>query len=282
MTLIGKTIVVTGVASGIGARVGELAVALGRRRHRGRRQDAGRVDCTPSFSADIASPQVDRGNRAGPAAARRCALQRRRRLRAGRRDHDARDQFLRLARADGSDCARIREGGAVVNVASIAGYGWRANLERAKAIRRSPRLSRHRRAPRGAYVPEAEAYPVSKELLLLWTMQAAHQPLFKDRGMRVNAVSPGPVSTPISQGVPPDFWRCRASTTTSRAWARRNRAGYRARRAVPLFGRGAMDQRRKHSGRRRSRGLGQRDRSRVLTTRTRRRRALGLISGRNR
>jgi len=28
-------------------------------------------------------------------------------------------------------------------------------------------------------------------------MQAAHQPLFKARGLRVNAVSPGPVVTPI-------------------------------------------------------------------------------------
>ncbi len=46
-------------------------------------------------------------------------------------------------------------------------------------------------------IPEGEGYPLSKELLLLWTMRAAHQPLFKDRGIRVNAVSPGPVVTPI-------------------------------------------------------------------------------------
>ena len=32
---------------------------------------------------------------------------------------------------------------------------------------------------------------------MLWTMRAAHHPLFKDRGVRVNAVSPGPVVTPI-------------------------------------------------------------------------------------
>jgi NAD(P)-dependent dehydrogenase (short-subunit alcohol dehydrogenase family) len=28
-------------------------------------------------------------------------------------------------------------------------------------------------------------------------MRAAHEPLFKKRGLRVNAVSPGPVTTPI-------------------------------------------------------------------------------------
>ena len=42
-----------------------------------------------------------------------------------------------------------------------------------------------------------DGYPVTKEALLLWTQRAAHQPLFKQRGLRVNSVSPGPVSTPI-------------------------------------------------------------------------------------
>ena len=44
---------------------------------------------------------------------------------------------------------------------------------------------------------DVEGYPLSKELLLLWTMQAAHQPRFKERGIRINAISPGPVTTPI-------------------------------------------------------------------------------------
>ena len=46
-------------------------------------------------------------------------------------------------------------------------------------------------------MPEGEGYPLSKELLLLWTMRAAHPPLFRERGVRVNAVSPGPATTPI-------------------------------------------------------------------------------------
>ena len=92
---------------------------------------------------------------------------------------------------------RLREGGAVVNVASIAGYGWRANLERAKAFVSAPGFPDLGPLLAAHQVPDGEAYPLSKELLLLWTMRAAHQPLFKDRGLRVNAVSPGPVTTPI-------------------------------------------------------------------------------------
>ncbi len=93
---------------------------------------------------------------------------------------------------------RLREGGSVVNVASIAGFGWRANLARAKAmvdVAGFPDDVAALAARHGA--TDEIGYPLSKELLLLWTFRAAHQPLFKARAIRVNAVSPGPVETPI-------------------------------------------------------------------------------------
>jgi NAD(P)-dependent dehydrogenase (short-subunit alcohol dehydrogenase family) len=46
-------------------------------------------------------------------------------------------------------------------------------------------------------IGEGEAYPLSKELLLLWTQLASRDPRFKARSIRVVAVSPGPVETPI-------------------------------------------------------------------------------------
>jgi NAD(P)-dependent dehydrogenase (short-subunit alcohol dehydrogenase family) len=92
---------------------------------------------------------------------------------------------------------RLREGGAIVNVASIAGYGWRANLERAKSLTGIDGFPEVAAVVAEHGLKDEEAYPLSKELLLLWTMRAAHQPLFKNRGIRVNAVSPGPVETPI-------------------------------------------------------------------------------------
>ena len=194
--LLGKTVVVTGISSGIGSRIGELATALG--------ADVIGVDVkAPSrpleafVQADIGSPQgvaeiadampqrVDAlCNVAGVSgvlgAPRTLAI-----------------NFYGLRSLTEAMAPRLREGGAVVNVASIAGYGWRQNLERAKAFVSAqgfpdlaPLLKAHN-------VLEGEGYPLSKELLILWTMQAAHQPRFKERGIRVNAVSPGPVVTPI-------------------------------------------------------------------------------------
>ena len=196
MMLLGKTIVVTGISSGIGARIGELALALG--------ADIIGIDVNPParpldafIKADIGSAQgvaeiVDTlpggfdalCNVAGVSgmigAAKTLAI-----------------NFYGLRELTQALAPRLRQGGAVVNVASIAGYGWRANLERAKAFSAAPGFSDLGPLLAAHQVPDGEAYPLSKELLLLWTMRAAHQPLFKDRGLRVNAVSPGPVTTPI-------------------------------------------------------------------------------------
>ncbi len=41
------------------------------------------------------------------------------------------------------------------------------------------------------------AYPTSREFLLLWIYQTSHNPVFKVRNLRVHAISPGPVETPV-------------------------------------------------------------------------------------
>ena len=194
--LLGKTIVVTGISSGIGARVGELALSLG--------AEVIGLDVNPPafplgafMKVDIAAPS------AGVEVAGRLPL----RIDAlcnvagvsgiSGAEKTLAINFYGLRALTQALAPRLREGGAVVNVASIAGYGWRAGLARAKAFVAAAGgaeipalLARHE-------VADAEGYPLSKELLLLWTRLAAHQPLFKERGIRVNAVSPGPVTTPI-------------------------------------------------------------------------------------
>ncbi|PSJ51046.1 coniferyl-alcohol dehydrogenase [Pseudaminobacter soli (ex Li et al. 2025)] len=192
----GKTIVITGVSSGIGARTAELAIAQG--------ADVIGIDMRDPPAAQGAFLKGDLSDPEGIAAIVRQLPQRV-------------DALLNVAGVSGTGGAavtlainfyglrllteslapRIREGGAVVNVASIAGYGWRANLARAKALVGVPGFPDVAKILADNGVPNEIGYPLSKELLILWTQIAAHQPLFKQRGIRVNAVSPGPVETPI-------------------------------------------------------------------------------------
>ncbi len=192
----GKTIVITGVSSGIGARTAELAIAQG--------ADVIGIDMrdppvahgaflkgdisTPEGIAAIVErlpPRIDALlNIAGVSGTGGAAL-------------TLAINFYGLRLLSENLAGRIREGGAVVNVASVAGYGWRANLERAKRLVAAPGFPDIRKVLAENDVPNEIGYPLSKELLILWTQMAAHQPLFKRRGIRVNAVSPGPVETPI-------------------------------------------------------------------------------------
>ncbi|MFS8047510.1 coniferyl-alcohol dehydrogenase [Rhizobium sp. BR 314] len=194
--LFGKTIVVTGVASGIGARTAELAGQLG--------ADVIGIDVrepsqgiTSFIKGDISSVagvtdivgQLPRridalANVAGLSGSTGIAA-------------TLAVNFYGLRALSQAVASRLREGGAIVNVASIAGYGWRANLERAKTLTAIEGFPDVAAVAAEHGLKNEEGYPLSKELLLLWTMQAAHQPLFRDRSIRVNAVSPGPVETPI-------------------------------------------------------------------------------------
>lgn len=192
----GKTLVITGVSSGIGARTAELAVAAG--------ADVIGVDINEPGSprgrfinADLSDPSsvaelVDRLPNRVDALCNVAGLS----GQAGAVPTLSVNFYGLRALTEGL-ASKMREGGSVVNVASIAGLGWRENLDRAKTfvgIDGYPDVSAVV-AEHG--VADAECYPVSKELLLLWTYKAANDPMFKDRGIRVNGVSPGPVETPI-------------------------------------------------------------------------------------
>jgi NAD(P)-dependent dehydrogenase (short-subunit alcohol dehydrogenase family) len=193
--LFGKTILVTGAASGIGARTAEFLAACG--------ADVIGIDLrAPAarmmfIEADLSTPEAIAAlvkrlpkrvdalcNVAGVSgklgAVKSLAV-----------------NFYGLRALTEALVPHLREGGAVVNVASIAGFGWRQNLDRARGLVGVQGFPHVESIVAEFSIKDEEVYPVSKEALLLWTFRAAHQAHFKDKGIRVNAVSPGPVETPI-------------------------------------------------------------------------------------
>ena len=194
--LFGKTLIITGVASGIGAQAAALAASLG--------ADVIGIDRNEPKAPLAGFVKGDLSSKAGVEAlvaqlpARFDALCNVAGL-SGNTGAVATlsVNFYGLRALSEAAVPRLREGGAIVNVASIAGFGWRANLNRAISMVSVEGFPDVARVVAAHGVKNEEGYPVSKELLLLWTFRAAHQPLFKSRGIRVNAVSPGPVETPI-------------------------------------------------------------------------------------
>ena len=194
--LSGKTIVITGVSSGIGARTAQLAMAQG--------AHVIGIDVKQPDSPQFEFLQGDLSTKAGIDTL----------VAALPRQVDALCNIAGLAGTTGLAAVlsvnfyglrtfsyavadRLRHGASVVNLASIAGYGWRANLERAKALLAVDGIPDMDDLTKQHNLDSTYGYPLSKELLLLWTQKAAHEPVFKSKGVRINAVSPGPVETPI-------------------------------------------------------------------------------------
>jgi NAD(P)-dependent dehydrogenase (short-subunit alcohol dehydrogenase family) len=93
---------------------------------------------------------------------------------------------------------KMEDGASIVNVASLAGIGW-PNV--VSSILESQHLDFE---GIDAFVKTHDAgdaggrsYFFSKEALIAWTLQ--NRWTWRDRGIRMNCVSPGPVATPILQ-----------------------------------------------------------------------------------
>ena len=91
---------------------------------------------------------------------------------------------------------KLNDGASIVNLASLAGFGWQNSVD---AIKASDTLDFD---GIDAFVEQwgvgsegGRSYFFSKEALIVWTMQNRWS--WRDRGIRMNTVSPGPVDTPI-------------------------------------------------------------------------------------
>jgi NAD(P)-dependent dehydrogenase (short-subunit alcohol dehydrogenase family) len=89
---------------------------------------------------------------------------------------------------------KLADGASIVNLASLAGLGW-ADAKESIAASASLDFADVDNFCKGHGIEGARSYFFSKEALIVWTMQ--NRWTWRARGIRMNTVSPGPVDTPI-------------------------------------------------------------------------------------
>lgn len=90
---------------------------------------------------------------------------------------------------------KLADRSSIVSVASLAGAGWPRAVERAARLVADGTLGNAEAMIAAEGITDQNCYFVSKECLILWTIQSWSR--WRDRGLRMNTVSPGPVLTPI-------------------------------------------------------------------------------------
>ncbi|MDX3225022.1 coniferyl-alcohol dehydrogenase [Streptomyces sp. ME19-01-6] len=89
---------------------------------------------------------------------------------------------------------RLNPGGSVVIVSSIAGLGWPARLDTVKEVLATESFAEGA-AWFAANPQEGNAYNFAKEVTTVYVLTKALA--LNEKGLRINAVLPGPVETPI-------------------------------------------------------------------------------------
>ncbi|NKB54382.1 MAG: SDR family oxidoreductase [Rhizobiaceae bacterium] len=193
----GKTIIVTGCSSGIGAETARLIKQYG-----GtvigvdRNETSENVDTF--FQADLSSKEsIDKLADQLPKGANGLASI------AGVPPTAPADTVIRvnlvgLKYLNSKLVDGLADGASIVNLASLAGAGWQNAVDQIKDAEGldfdgvEDFVERHKIAE-----SQGRSYFFAKEALVVWTMQ--NRWTWRDRGIRMNAVSPGAVETPILQ-----------------------------------------------------------------------------------
>ena len=194
MSLQGKTIVVTGVSSGIGSDTSKLLRLQGARVIGVDRNDPMltldgfvKADLSTPAAIDAAIAQLPERidalcNIAGVPGTSPVDLV-------------AKVNYLGLRHLTQGLLNRM-SGGSVVNISSILGAEWPARLEPHRALGQTASFADGAAWLAQHPVPQETCYQYFKEALIVWTYTQS-QKQFLERGIRMNCVAPGPVFTPI-------------------------------------------------------------------------------------
>ncbi|MDM0041142.1 coniferyl-alcohol dehydrogenase [Variovorax sp. J22G21] len=195
MSFHGKTIVITGSSSGIGAETARLL-----------RQQGARVIGVDRNDPMITLDGFVRADLSEPSAIDAAVAQLPDRIDAlcniagvpgtANADLVARVNYLGLRHLCQRVLERLPEGGAIVNIASILGAEWPLRLAQHKALAETANFEDGLAWLAGQPVPQETCYQYFKEALIVWTVTQS-QKWFLEKGVRMNCVAPGPVFTPI-------------------------------------------------------------------------------------
>lgn len=90
---------------------------------------------------------------------------------------------------------KLADNGSIVNLASLAGAGWPESGEQVKALLALRDYDGAISLCQEIDMAEGRSYFLAKEALIVWTMM--NRWTWRERGIRMNCISPGPVDTPI-------------------------------------------------------------------------------------
>ena len=195
----GKTVVITGAASGMGGAAAELLVDLGAEVHA---LDVAEINgpVKQAIALDLADPaSIDAVAAKLPAKIDvlfNCAGV------PGPPRFDAAQtmlvNFVGLRHLTEAVVDRVVDGGAIASITSVAGMGWQKNLDNVKTLMEITDYA-EAKAWCEANPEIANGYLFSKQCIIYYTKLLAVRLL--ERQVRVNCLSPSPTETPML----PDF-----------------------------------------------------------------------------
>ncbi len=200
MLLKDKQIVVTGAASGIGAASarflkaqGAIVIGVDLNAPTGFIDKYVKADLSDPFSISAVTKEMPNGidalcNVAGlPPTSDRVRV--------------LKVNFMGLRRFTELMIDKLSDGASIVNIASLAGLGWPEAGPQIKDLLALEDFDGvEKLCDRNSVTQDdGRSYFFSKEALIVWTM--LNRWTWRDRGIRMNCISPGPVETPIL----PDF-----------------------------------------------------------------------------